>query len=81
MIEGSAGAAASPRPGYFGGLSLRDHSTGKLISISLWDTEADMLASETSANRQQISDRWSNVIVGSIVSEHYEAHTSSLVTA
>ncbi len=36
----------SQRQGSKGGLVLADRSTGKLIAISLWETEADMRAAE-----------------------------------
>jgi heme-degrading monooxygenase HmoA len=32
--------------GFKSGLALADYSTGKLIGITLWETEADMLANE-----------------------------------
>jgi heme-degrading monooxygenase HmoA len=32
--------------GFKGGLALADYSTGKLIGITLWETEADLLANE-----------------------------------
>src|SRR5258707_10998066 len=34
--------------GFKGGLALADYNTGKLIGITLWETEGDMLANETS---------------------------------
>jgi heme-degrading monooxygenase HmoA len=35
-----------------GGLLLTDRNTGKAVAISLWDTEADLAASETSGYYQ-----------------------------
>ena len=36
--------AVRQQPGFKGGLALADESTGKLIGIMLWETEAAMLA-------------------------------------
>ncbi len=33
--------------GFKSGLALADYSTGKIIGITLWETEADLLANET----------------------------------
>jgi heme-degrading monooxygenase HmoA len=41
--------------GFKGGLALADYSTGKLIGITLWETEADMLANEANGYyREQV---------------------------
>jgi len=38
--------------GFKGGLALADESTGKLIGITLWETEADLLANEANGYYQ-----------------------------
>ena len=41
--------------GFKGGLALADYTTGKLIGITLWETEADLLANEANGYyRQQV---------------------------
>jgi heme-degrading monooxygenase HmoA len=41
--------------GFKSGLALADYSTGKLIAITLWETEADMLANEANGYyREQV---------------------------
>jgi heme-degrading monooxygenase HmoA len=41
--------------GFKGGLALADESTGKLIGITLWETEAAMLANEANGYyREQV---------------------------
>ena len=42
--------AVQGQPGFKGGISLSDRSTGRGISISFWETEDDMRNSETAAN-------------------------------
>jgi heme-degrading monooxygenase HmoA len=43
---------ARKRPGFKGAIGLVDPSTGKAMSIVLWQTEADMRAGETSGSLQ-----------------------------
>lgn len=55
--------------GFRGALALTDANTGKGISITLWDTEADMRAGEASTEQQRaaLSD-----VRDSPVVEYYE---------
>jgi hypothetical protein len=48
IVQDAVLPALRQHPGFKGGLALADYSTGKLIGITLWETEADMLANETS---------------------------------
>jgi len=45
--------AAQAQNGYQGGFFLTDPSSGRCISISLWETEADMLGGEASGYLQE----------------------------
>jgi heme-degrading monooxygenase HmoA len=45
-IKESVWPAAKKQKGYKGYLNLRNTETGEGMTISLWDTEEDMLASE-----------------------------------
>ena len=48
--------AAKQQKGFKGGLLLVDPNTGKCVSISLWETEADMTAGESSGYlREQVA--------------------------
>lgn len=40
--------AARQQEGFHGGLLLADPGTGKAVVVSLWDSEADLLAGESS---------------------------------
>ncbi len=58
--------------GYKGYLSLTDRTTGRAISISLWETEADLLAGETSGYLREQLGKLSNVLATQVVREVYE---------
>jgi quinol monooxygenase YgiN len=49
VIRESVLPAAQQQQGFKGYLALSDPSTGKGIAISLWETEADLKASEATA--------------------------------
>ncbi len=52
IIRDSVLPAARQQPGFNGGMWLLDRSTGKVMAITLWATEADLLAGETSGYYQ-----------------------------
>lgn len=58
--------------GYKGYLSLTDRTIGKGISISLWETEADLLASETSGYLREQLGKVAHVLATQVVREVYE---------
>ncbi len=45
--------AAKKQHGFKGRLLLTDHATGRGVSIALWETEADMRATETGGYLQE----------------------------
>jgi len=63
--------AARQQPGFKGALGLADESTGKLIGITWWETEADMLASETSGYYQEQVAQFRTVLVDLPLREAY----------
>ena len=81
IVKESGGPAARQRPGYGGGITLADRSTGKVLNITLWQTEEDMMAHETAADRQQMTERYSEITIGPNLTEHYEAYSSTLFQA
>jgi heme-degrading monooxygenase HmoA len=64
--------AAREQKGFTGAYELVDRGTGKSLSVSLWDTEADMLAGETSGYLREQVAKFGAVIVGPPTTEHYE---------
>jgi heme-degrading monooxygenase HmoA len=64
--------AAKEQKGFKGAYQLVDRSTGKSLSISLWDTDADMLAGESSGYLREQVAKFAAVIAGPPTTEHYE---------
>jgi len=60
------------QPGYKGYLSLTDRTSGKAISISLWETEADLLAGETSGYLREQLGKLSHLLATQVEREAYE---------
>ena len=48
MFNESVLPASRQQPGFRGGLVLADSGTGKTVLISLWESEAELAAGETS---------------------------------
>ena len=55
LIRDSVLPAAQQQQGFKGILSLIDRATGKGITITLWETEADMKAGETGYYQEQLA--------------------------
>lgn len=53
MFEQAVIPAAKQQHGFQGGFLLADRGAGKLLAISLWETEADLLTSETNGYYQE----------------------------
>ena len=64
--------AAKQQHGFNGMLLLADHTTNKGISITLWETEADMKASETSGYLREQLAKLANVFSTQVVREAFE---------
>lgn len=62
---------AQKKEGGKGGYLLVDRSTNKLVSISTWNTEADLKRSEK-GHRERVSKADSALLAGPITTEHYE---------
>ena len=61
---------AKEYPGFKGALMLTDPSTGKTLAITLWETEAEMKATETGF--QQSVSRVAQALAGPPTQESYE---------
>jgi len=64
--------AAQQQKGCKGLLMLSDRNTGKGISITMWETEADMTVGESSGYFQQQLDKFKDVFGAPPVREQYE---------
>ncbi len=58
--------------GFQGFYAMTDEASGKILGISVWDTEADMMAFGTGGQRQENLAKLGSVLVGPVTQEHYE---------
>jgi heme-degrading monooxygenase HmoA len=72
LYRDSVVPAARQQKGYKGVYLLTDRNTGKGISMTLWETEADMLAGENSGYYQQQLAKFKDVFGVPPVREGYE---------
>lgn len=63
--------AAQQQKGFKDALLLTNSHTGKAISITLWETEIDMMESETNDYYQQQIEKIAWVLAGSGIVDHY----------
>jgi heme-degrading monooxygenase HmoA len=66
--------SAVQQPGFKGLLSLVDRSRGKAISITLWETEEDMLAGESSGYYQEQLAKFGDKLSAIPTMEAYEVN-------
>ena len=71
IVRDSVVPAARRQQGFKGGFALTDRSTNKILTISLWETEADTSASETSYFPETLS-KLASVFDGPPTVERYE---------
>jgi len=64
--------ACTQQKGFKGLYVLTDRKTGKGLTISLWETEADMTAGENSGFYQQQVAKFKDVLDAKTVREGYE---------
>ncbi|MBA7605438.1 hypothetical protein ES703_12569 [subsurface metagenome] len=72
LVRDSVAPAAKQQQGFKGILSLADRNTGKGISITMWETEADMKAGEASGYLQEQIAKFSAIFAAPPTTEHYE---------
>jgi heme-degrading monooxygenase HmoA len=69
---------AHKQKGFKGGLLLTNPDTGKGISIGLWETEADMTATESSGFYQQWVSKFADIFASPPSMEHYEVNVEDV---
>jgi heme-degrading monooxygenase HmoA len=72
IVRDSISLTYKQQPGFKGGLWLSERRTGKITSITLWATEADMLAGESSGYFQAQIAKFAHVLASPVVREAYE---------
>jgi len=70
--------AAEQQKGFKGLILLTDPKTGKSITMTLWDTETDMVAGESSGYFKEQIGKFMKILTESPVMEHYEVSVQSL---
>jgi heme-degrading monooxygenase HmoA len=63
--------AAQQQKGFKGALLLTNPHTGKAMSITLWETESDMIESETNDYYQKQIEKIAWVLAGPGIVDHY----------
>jgi heme-degrading monooxygenase HmoA len=63
--------AGKEQPGHAGGLFLTDAASGKAVSISLWESEADMFGGETSDYLKEQIAKVASAFTAAPVTEHF----------
>jgi heme-degrading monooxygenase HmoA len=58
--------------GYRGAYLLTDRKTGKVISMTLWDSEEDAIADEKSPLHQEQVDMYTGLLIGEPSAQYYE---------
>ena len=64
--------AAKTQKGFKGLLQMGDRKTGKGMAIVMWDTEADMIAGESSGFYREQVAKVMVLLAGAPTMEHYE---------
>ena len=65
--------AAKKQQGFKGALWLKEANTDKATEITLWETEANLKASETNGYYQEQIAKFAPVLAGTTTREVYEA--------
>jgi heme-degrading monooxygenase HmoA len=69
--------AAQQQKGWKGGMLLTDSTTGKTLSVGLWETEADLVASETGPYFQEQLAKIRHIVTAPPVREIYEVSVNT----
>ena len=72
LVKNSVVPAMKQQKGFAGYLALSDPNTNKIISITLWETEADMTAGETSGYYREQTAKMAGLLAGTPTREHFE---------
>lgn len=78
LFKNSVVPAQKAQKGYQGSYLMTDASRSKVLAISVWESEADMIASESSSGyiQEQLA-KFGSVFAGSPILEHYEVSVES----
>ena len=65
--------------GYRGAYLLTDRKTGKVISMTLWDSEEEAIADEQSALHQKQVDMYKGLLIGEPVAQYFEVNAKDKI--
>jgi heme-degrading monooxygenase HmoA len=77
IFQNSVIPAAKQQKGFISLMLLTDRSTGKGISVGLWETEADLRANEASGYLQEQLAKLGGVVAAPPVRDEYEVSVHS----
>ena len=77
LFNDSVLPAQKAQKGYQGSYLMTDASSGKALAISLWESEADMLAGESSGYYQEQIAKFGSLFTGPPDLNHYEVSVHS----
>ena len=72
VYNASVVPAAKSQKGFQGAYLMTDASSGKGLSITVWESEADMEAGESSGYYQEQIGKFGSIFAGPPSREHYE---------
>ena len=72
LFEGSVIPEGKAQEGYFGIYLLTDRETGKIVSITLWDTKEDARANEESGYYRRQVEKFKNLVTETPVKEGFD---------
>ncbi|MBM4307155.1 MAG: hypothetical protein FJ123_10500 [Deltaproteobacteria bacterium] len=72
IVKDSIVPAMKGQKGFKGQLLLTQSDTGKAISINLWETEADLIAFETSPLYKELMGKLGGVLAGPPAGDRYQ---------
>ena len=77
IYQDSIVSAARQNQGFNGALLLTNSHTGRAMSITLWETEADMMESEADGYYQEQITKIASFLAGPGIVDHYQLSVHS----
>lgn len=77
LFTGEAHIHTLPRAGYQGALLVGDQGTGKLLLITLWDSEQAMQAGEQDGYLQERLGNFAHLLLNAPARDHYEVQAEA----
>ncbi len=77
LFKNSVIPAAKKQKGFISLMLLTDRTTGKAVTVGLWETEADMKANEASGYLQEQNAKFADFLIKPLEREEYEVVAQS----